>query len=87
MDLPPSIKHTLSLREQHPNILHSYFWYSGGSDGKESACNVGNLFDPFVGKILWRRKPLPTAAFLPGKSPWTEEPGGLQSWGHRVRYD
>ena len=19
--------------------------------------------------------------FLPGKSPWTEEPGGLQSWG------
>ena len=25
----------------------------------------------------------PTAVFLPGESPWTEEPGGLQSRGHK----
>ena len=36
-------------------------------------------FDPRVGKILWRRKWQPTPVFLPGESPWTEEPGGLQS--------
>ena len=30
----------------------------------------------------------PTPVFLPGKSPWTEEPGGLQSAGsQRVRHD
>ena len=30
----------------------------------------------------------PTPVFLPGKSPWTEEPGGLQSmWSQRVGHD
>ncbi|KAB0348754.1 hypothetical protein FD754_013611 [Muntiacus muntjak] len=38
-------------------------------------------FDPWVGKIPWKRAWLPTAVFLPGESPWTEEPGGLQSTG------
>ena len=40
-------------------------------------------FDPWVGKIPWRRKWQPIPVFLPGESPWTEEPGGLQSWGHK----
>ena len=31
-----------------------------------------------VGKIPWRRKWQPTAVFLSGESPWTEEPGGLK---------
>jgi len=31
---------------------------------------------------------LPTPVFLPGESPWTEEPGRLQSTGwQRVRYN
>ena len=38
-------------------------------------------FDPCVGKIPWRRAWQPTPVFLPGESPWTEEPGGLQSMG------
>jgi len=32
-----------------------------------------------VGNIPWRRAWQPTPVFLPGESPWTEEPGGLQS--------
>ena len=32
-------------------------------------------------KILWRRAWQPTPVFLPGESPWTEEPGGLLSTG------
>ena len=41
-----------------------------------------SLFTP------WRRKWQPTPVFLPGKVPWTEEPGGLQSVGlQRVRHD
>ena len=42
---------------------------SDGSDGKEPACNARRPgFNPWVGKILWRRKWLPTPAFLPRKS-------------------
>ena len=36
-----------------------------------------------VRKLPWRRKGHPTPLLLPGKIPWTEEPGGLQ----RVRHD
>ena len=38
-------------------------------------------FDPWVGKIPWRRAWQLTPVFLPGESPWMEEPGGLQSVG------
>ena len=56
---------------------------------KKSACNAGGAgFDPWVGKIPWRRAWQPMAVFLPGESPWTEEPGGLQSMGlQRVGHD
>ena len=54
----------------------------GGSDSKESSCNAGDVgFNPWVGKIPWRRVCQPTPVFLPGESPWTEEPGKLQSMG------
>ena len=48
------------------------------------------IFISFVhlyGRIPWRRARQPTAVFLPGESPWTEELGGLQPLGlQRVRY-
>ena len=35
-----------------------------------------------------KRARQPTPVFLPGESPWTEEPGKLQSmWSQRVRHD
>ena len=40
-------------------------WF--GSDNKESACNAGYRFDPWVGKIPWRREEPPTPVFLPGE--------------------
>ena len=41
-----------------------------------------------VRKIPWRRAWQPTPVFLPGESPWTDEPGGLQSIAlERVRYN
>ena len=46
--------------------------------------NVGSIFDPWVRKIPWKRAWQPTPGFLPGESPWTEEPDGLhgvtKSW-------
>ena len=57
--------------------------FPGGSDGKWSAYNAGT----WVGKIPWLRAWQPTPVFLPGESPWTDEPGGLQSIGlQRVRH-
>ena len=39
-------------------------------------------FDPWVGKIPWRRAWQLTPVFFPGESPWTEASGGLQSMDH-----
>ena len=61
------------------------------SDGKECSCNVGDMglrpgFDSWVGKMPWRKAWQPIPVFLAGESPWTEEPGSLQSMGsQRVR--
>ena len=45
-------------------------------------------FDPWVGKIPWRKAWQPTPVFMPGESSWTEEPGRLQSmWSQRVGHD
>ena len=57
-----------------------FLGFTGSSDNKEFTCSVGDL-----GSILGMgRSPggghgNPTPVFLPGESPWTEEPGGLQS--------
>ena len=39
-------------------------------------------FDPWAGKIPWRRAWQPTR-ILAWRIPWTEEPGGLQSKGRK----
>ena len=50
--------------------------FPGGSDGKEPAWNAGGMGSiPGLGKIPWRRAWQPSSVFLPGESPWTEEPG------------
>ena len=44
-------------------------------------------FDPWVGKIPWRRKMATHSNILAWRIPWTEEPGRLQSKGsQRVRH-
>ena len=66
--------------------------YSWASLVAQTAKNPPTVWETWVrywlGKIPWRRAWQPTPVFLPGESPWTEEPGGLQSMGsRRVRYD
>ena len=61
----------LRLRVQCCNV-RTWKGFPGGSAGKESTCNVGNLsLIPGVGKIPWRREWLPTPVF------WPEEFHGL----------
>ena len=57
------------------------WWLSG----KESACQW--RFDPWVGKILWRRKCQPTPAFLPGKSHRQRSLVGYHPLGCKFRHD
>ena len=52
--------------------------FPDGSDGKESACNVGDLrLISGLGRSL--EKGMAThSSILTWRIPWTEEPGGLQ---------
>ena len=43
-------------------------------------------FDPCVGKIPWRKTWQPTPVYLPGESPWTEEPGRLTAHGAQFTF-
>ena len=45
------------------------FWdFPGGSAGKESSCNVGDLgLIPGLGRFPWRRESLPTPVFWPAE--------------------
>ena len=56
--------------------LLQYSWASLVSQMvKESAYSVGRpRFYPWVRKIPWRRAWQPVPVFLPGESPWKEEP-------------
>ena len=54
-----------------------------GSDGKEPACNVGDLgLIPGLGRSLEKGMATHSSNFA-WKSPWTKEPGRLQSMGHK----
>ena len=60
-----------------------FLGFPGGSVGEESTCNVGELgfLIPGLGRSPCRKAWRPTPVLLPGESPRTEEPGGLQSMG------
>ena len=62
--------------------------FSGSSDGKESACGAGDSGSiPGLGRSL--EKGMAThSSILAWRTPWTEEPGRLQSMGlQRARHD
>ena len=56
-----------------------FLGFPGGSDGKESTCNVSDLGSVSgLGRSPGGRAWQPTPVFLPGDSRWTEELDGLQ---------
>ena len=58
--------------------------FPGSASGKESACQCRRLgFDPWVGKIPWRRKWQTTPVFLPGESHEQRRLVGYSLWGHK----
>ena len=64
------------------------FISAGSSDGKDSACSAGDLgFDPWVGKIPWRRAWEPTPVFSPGECRGQRSLVGYSPWGRTVVSD
>ena len=85
------VSERLSHRFQIPFFFILFFnivGYPGGlAIENPLAMQETHSFDPWVGKIPWRRAWQPTPA-LAWRIPWTEDPGGLQSRGSkRVRHD
>ena len=84
MLLPESV---LQIKQSYKEVF-SNWGLPGGSDGKECVCSAG---DP--GSTSGQEDPLENrmathCSILAWEIPWTEEPGGLQSMGHkRVRHD
>ena len=65
---------------QHEVISGLPRWLSG----KESSCQCRrHRFDPWVGKISWRRKWQPTLVSLPGKFHGQRSLVGYSPWGHQ----
>ena len=66
-----------------------FFGFPGGSDGKESACNVGDLGStPGLGRSPGGVHGNPLQNSCLENPPWSEELGGLQSMGsQRVQHD
>ena len=81
-----NFRHALSI---FVNILMPYFLHKDFSDdlvGKKSVqyrCHRRLEFDPWVGKIPWRRKWQPTPVLLPGKSHGQRSLVDYISWGRK----
>ena len=60
--------------------------FSDGTSGKEPACQCGrhkrHWFDPWVGKIPWRRARQPTPVLLPEESCGQRSLVVCSPWGH-----
>ena len=64
------------------------FWAFYKCNHTESTCQWKRRgFDPWVGKIPWRRKWRPPSVFLPGKLHGQRRLEDYSSWDHRVRHD
>ena len=62
-------------------------WLPRWCSGKEFTCQFRRhkryRLDPWVGKILWRKKWQPTPVFLPGKSHGQRSLVGYSPWGSK----
>ena len=62
-------------------LLNKRLGFPGGSDSKQSAFNAGDLTDPWVGRIPWRKEWLPTPVFWPGEFHGQKSLAGYSPWG------
>ena len=63
--------------------MQSCMPHPGGSDSKESACNVGNQVQSLGWEDPLEKEMTTHSSILAWRIPWTEEPGRLQSSGYK----
>ena len=68
----------------------SFLGFPGGLVSKESACNAGDClqckrpeFNPWVRKLPYRRKWLPSPVFLPEEFHGQRSLADYSQWGHK----
>ena len=89
MSLRTELKSNVSdATETHFLVRISYSGFPGGTSGKEAACQCRRhkscRFDPWVGKLSWRRKWQPTSVSLPGESHGQRSLVGYGPCGHKL---
>ena len=74
----------LMWKKKKKKTLTAILGFPGGSDSKESTCDVGHPGSiPGSGRFPWRRAWLPTPVFLPGESHGQRSLAGYSPWGHK----
>jgi len=74
------VKGSISSICRVPSKENGLLWWLSG---KESISQFRrHKFNPWIRKILWRRKWQPTPVFLPGKSHEQRSLMGYRPWGH-----
>ena len=82
---------TVSIKFSHSTNINlastmGQVGFPGGASGKEPACQCRRKrcrFDPWVGKIPWRRAWQSTPVFLPGEAHGQRSLAGYSSWGSK----
>ena len=68
-------------------VLAQCQWHSGKESTSQCRRHRRCRFDPWVGKIPWKRKWQSTPVFLPGKFPGQRSLVHCSPWGCRVRHN
>ena len=74
--------HYDSFQERKVNCLKGLPWWLSGKESAWQCRRHG--FNPWVGKMSWRRKWQPTPVFFPGKSHGQKSLASYSPWGHKI---
>ena len=79
------IQFPIMFTDYRRKMKHQYFRTYSGEDStcQYRRCKKRCGFDPWVGKIRWRRKWSSTPGFLPGKVHGYRSLLGYSPWGHK----
>ena len=72
---------SLRMRNKTQSLLRPSSDFPGGSDGKASAYNEGDLVQSLGWEDLMEKEMATHSSILAWKIPWKEDPGRLQSMG------
>ena len=87
LSIPQTTILVLLVLKYNCQVSYMLRGFPGGTSGKEPACQCRRRkryrFDPWVGKIPWRRAQQPTPVFLPGEYPGQRSLVGYSLWDYK----